>query len=83
MIIYKILSRRNIGGNFIEYVVQDNPTDPSSVLRENGYESGMHVAKVVSPQHVIDHYKELNDEQELVFDVVEKILRSHENESHA
>jgi len=80
MTIYKILNRSG-SENFVEYVVRDEPTSPKSVLHENGYEDSAewHIAKLVSPQEVINHYKRLNDEQEVVFDVVEKILRNHES----
>lgn len=65
-------------------MIRDGRTNSLSVLRENGYSTEQYRAKVVSSQHVIDHYKELNDEQELVFAVVEKILREHDREkAHA
>jgi len=78
MTIYKILDGRSTSHldaeEFVEYVVRNGPTRPDKVLKENGYESGRYIAKLVSSQEVIDHYKALRDEQEVVFGVVEQIL---------
>lgn len=89
MTIYKIFQKHSSqplpgvisdSGRFVEYVIRKGHTQTLTVLEENNYDPETYGVKLVSSQEVIDHYKELRDEQKVVFEIVEKIMREHEKE---